>query len=181
MGGGLCRKYRELAPLVEWRVSSSRQRSRGEGIRRSRRVRLCGREAAASARLFRATPGEIRGRCARHALYHWTGFWSFDHEYLLQEPLDPWNIFFSSTYTLLLVLGLCRLWSNNREIALLFTLMLLLFPSVYYLTHPEMSYRLPIDAAAGIILVSYWLTSRFTSKRGNTEQANVPTQGEVTQ
>jgi len=126
-------------------------------------------------------PAKFVGRCARHALYHWTGFWSFDHEYLLQEPLDPWNIFFSSTYTLLLVLGLCRLWRDNRETALLFTLMLLLFPSVYYLTHPEMSYRLPIDAAAGIILVSYWLTSRFTSKRGNTEQANVPTQGEVTQ
>src|SRR5271165_3552234 len=65
MGGDLCRKYRELASLVEWLVSPSRQRSRSEGIRRSRRVRLCGREAAASARLFRATPGEIRGKkCA---------------------------------------------------------------------------------------------------------------------
>jgi hypothetical protein len=125
-------------------------------------------------------PARFVGRCGRRVLYHWTGFWSFNREYLAQEPLDPWDIFFCSIYTLLLLLGLRMLWGNSREKAVLFTLMLLLFPSVYYLTHPEMSYRLPVDAVAGIILVSYWLTCRFPSKWGRTQQTTTPTQGEPT-
>ena len=100
-------------------------------------------------------------KCFRRTLYFWTGFWSFGHEYLQQEPMDPWNIPFCSIYALLLFLGLARLWRNSPETAAPFALLLLIYPVVYYVTHPEFSYRLPLDAE-GIILASYFLVSRRT-------------------
>lgn len=113
-------------------------------------------------------------RCLRRVVYFWTGFWSFGHEYLQQEPMDPWSILFCSTYSLLLFLGLVRLWRDSPEAAAPFALLLLLYPVVYYVTHPEFSYRLPLDPA-GIILASYFLVCMRTRKSaaGRQRQAGI--------
>ena len=51
-------------------------------------------------------PGAYALRSLRHALFMWTGFWSFDRDYLRQEPFDPENICFLSLLSLLSMAGL---------------------------------------------------------------------------
>jgi len=101
-------------------------------------------------------PGIYLWRCARRIIFLWTGFWSFGREYLRQEPLDPWNVFFCSAYNALVLLGLRKLARAVPATALPFGLLMLLYPCVYYLTQSAISYRLPIDPE-GVILASYFL------------------------
>lgn len=77
--------------------------------------------------------------------YIWTGFWSFNPRYLAQEPLDPPNVVFSTTFTLLMLFGLFQAWKERRSAAVPYVLVLLVFPAIYYVTHPEVYYRREID------------------------------------
>jgi 4-amino-4-deoxy-L-arabinose transferase-like glycosyltransferase len=81
----------------------------------------------------------------RRVIYLWTGFWSFSHRYLQQEPADPYNIVFCTGLTIMTLLGLRRAWRLDRSIAMPYLLVFLFFPLIYYLTHPEDYYRRPID------------------------------------
>ena len=81
----------------------------------------------------------------RRAFFLWTGYWSFNREYLAQEPLDPPNIVLCSTLTILALLGLRRALRANFAGNLPYALMLFSFPLIYYITSPEVYYRRPID------------------------------------
>jgi 4-amino-4-deoxy-L-arabinose transferase-like glycosyltransferase len=127
---------------------------------------------------IRSRPLTFVSRSLRRVLYFWTGFWSFGREYLRQEPMDPWSILLCSTYSLLLFLGLARLLRHSPQVAAPFALLLFLYPIVYYLTHPEFSYRLPLDPV-GIILASYFLVSLRPKKlaAGGESQAGISSPG----
>jgi len=81
----------------------------------------------------------------RRFVYVWTGFWSFNPRYLAQEPLDPPNVVFSTAFTLLMLAGLWRAWKRGGSVAALYAMVLLVFPAIYYVTHPEVYYRREID------------------------------------
>jgi 4-amino-4-deoxy-L-arabinose transferase-like glycosyltransferase len=102
---------------------------------------------------IRTHPGWYVWTSVRRAFFLWTGYWSFDRVYLEQEPLDPPNIFFCSTLTVLALLGLWRAlrtdWSGNLPYALV----LFSFPLIYYITSPEVYYRRPIDPFFVILAV----------------------------
>jgi len=95
----------------------------------------------------------------RRMIFLWSGYWSFDRGYLHEEPLDPPNIFFSSSCTLLALLGLWRAFRQSFDRALPYALVLFSFPAVYYITSPEAYYRRPIDPLL-IILIAYVLSSK---------------------
>jgi 4-amino-4-deoxy-L-arabinose transferase-like glycosyltransferase len=82
---------------------------------------------------------------ARRAVYMWTGYWSFDRDYLAQEPTDPENIPFATCLTLLGLTGLYLAWRRNPREALRYTGVFLLFPLMYYLSHPEPYHLRPLD------------------------------------
>jgi 4-amino-4-deoxy-L-arabinose transferase-like glycosyltransferase len=109
-------------------------------------------------------------RSCRRAIYFWTGYWSLSREYLQQEPMDPWSILVCANYSLLVALGLIRLFRQQPETAAPFLLLLLVYPLVYYVTHPEFSYRLPLDTL-GIIIVSYFAVSVRSAR---TARASAP-------
>ncbi len=67
-----------------------------------------------------AHPGWYAWTTLRRAIYMWTGFWSFDPEYLAQEPLDPPNIVLCTIFTALALVGLWRAFRFNPAIAVLF-------------------------------------------------------------
>jgi hypothetical protein len=92
--------------------------------------------------------------CARRALYMWTGYWSFDPDYLKQEEMDPINIPVATILTLLTIAGLFFAWRSEPAEALRYGLILLFYPAVYYLVHPETYYLRPIDPIL-LILGSY--------------------------
>jgi hypothetical protein len=89
----------------------------------------------------------------RRAVFLWTGYWSFDHSYLAEEPLDPYNIVFCTLFTVLAMLGLWRAFQKDSGIAMLYGLVLFFFPVIYYITSPEVYYRRPIDPMMVVLAV----------------------------
>lgn len=104
-------------------------------------------------------PGIYEWRCVRRIVFMWTGFWSFQSEYLREEPFDPANIFFCTLFTLLALAGLRKAFRDRRDMAILYALILGTFPIIFYLTHPDLSYRHPIDPEI-VILAAYAIVSR---------------------
>jgi 4-amino-4-deoxy-L-arabinose transferase-like glycosyltransferase len=100
----------------------------------------------------------------RRIVYLWTGFWSFSHRYLQEEPADPLNMVFCTGLTVLTLIGLRRAWLLNRSIAMPYVLVFLFFPIIYYLTHPEDYYRRPIDPQY-VVLAAYAAASRLMERK----------------
>jgi hypothetical protein len=101
-----------------------------------------GRQAIA---YIRQHPLWFVGTSMRRFFYLWTGFWSFDRNYLSQEPLDIPNIFFSTTFTVLSLAGLWRAFRESPWNAFPYAVIMLCLPLVYYITHVEVYYRRQID------------------------------------
>jgi 4-amino-4-deoxy-L-arabinose transferase-like glycosyltransferase len=85
--------------------------------------------------------------------YIWTGFWSFDKQYLAGEPLDPPNVFMCTALTILALVGLRRVWRKDSALGMYFALLLFFFPLVFYLTHPEVYARRQIDPLILVLAV----------------------------
>ena len=71
------------------------------------------------------------------------------------------------TATLLSILaarGLALAFRSVRRLAVLLALVLLVYPAVYYITHPSMAYRHPIDPV--LVLLS---VSAFTARASKQE------------
>jgi hypothetical protein len=73
--------------------------------------------------------------------------------YLSVEPLDPPNIFFCNTLSVLALLGLRRALRADCGGALPCALVLFSFLLIYYITSPEVYYRRPIDPFFVILAV----------------------------
>ncbi len=84
-------------------------------------------------------------RCVRRVVFTWTGFWSLNPEYLREEPLDPANVFFCTTFTVLALIGLRKAFNRSPSAAIPYVLVLLVFPIPYYLTHSDLAYRQPLN------------------------------------
>lgn len=84
-------------------------------------------------------------RSVRRFVYVWTGYWSFNRQYLREEPFDLGDIPFRTALTVLAIVGLLKMIRRNPNEATPYALMLIFFPMVFYITHPEIAYRHPID------------------------------------
>jgi 4-amino-4-deoxy-L-arabinose transferase-like glycosyltransferase len=93
---------------------------------------------------------------ARRALRFWTGFWSFNRDYLRKEFFDIPNLFFCTALTLLMLRGIKRWWRVDRTTTLRYLILLTFFPLAYYFTHSSMDYRQPIEPEI-VILVTVGL------------------------
>jgi 4-amino-4-deoxy-L-arabinose transferase-like glycosyltransferase len=111
-------------------------------------------------------------RSLRRPVYIWTGYWSFRRDYLREERFDPENIVFCTSFTILALLGLRQAFRTNRDNALLYVSVLLVFPLVYYITHPDIAYRQPLDPLI-VILGSQAMLSWITSRKGAEEEEKI--------
>lgn len=107
------------------------------------------------------SPGIFLWRSVRRFVYIWTGFWSFNADYLREEPFDLANIPFCTVTTILALIGLRELFQRDLAKAWPCAILLILFPSVYYFTHPDMVYRHPLDPFLVILASSAVLSWRF--------------------
>lgn len=103
----------------------------------------------------------------RRIVYMWTGYWSFDKAYLKDEPLDPPNIFVSTTLTILGLIGLRRAFRNNSSLGVRFAIVLLFFPLAYYFSHPETYYLRPVDPLI-VVLAAVTIAG---SRKGSSQAA----------
>ncbi len=93
----------------------------------------------------------------RRVVFLWTGYWSLSHAYLQIEPWDPANIAFCSAFTILAFAGLRKAWKRRAGAEIFYTIVLLVFPLMYYITSPEFYYRRPLDPIM-VVLAVYALT-----------------------
>ena len=105
----------------------------------------------------------------RRIVYLWTGFWSFSHRYLQEEPADPFNAVFCTGLTVLTLIGLRRAWVIDSSIATPYIVVFLFFPIVYYFTHPEDYYRRPIDPQY-VVLAAYSVTAWIAERKQRRSQ-----------
>jgi hypothetical protein len=90
----------------------------------------------------------------RRVVYYWTGFWSFSHEYTQREPFELPNLFFCGSLTLLMLRGVRRFWRLNRAAVLPYLVLIAVFPLTYYLSHPLIDYRQPIEPAILVLVIA---------------------------
>lgn len=102
---------------------------------------------------LRQHPGFLVEKTARRIVYYWTGYWSLSAEEFREQPYEPGNIFYVCSMTFLMVLGVRRLWRMNRTAALPYMVLIGMFPITYYMTHPLMDYREPIEPAVIVLAV----------------------------
>jgi 4-amino-4-deoxy-L-arabinose transferase-like glycosyltransferase len=112
---------------------------------------------------IRAHPAWFVRMTLRRVLYIWTGYWSLDRAYLKDEPLDPPNIFVATTFSVLALLGLRRVFQLDWALAVRFAIVLACFPLVYYVTHPETYYFRPVDPLL-VVLTAVALAGRSLRK-----------------
>lgn len=94
---------------------------------------------------IRQHPGTFLSLTARRFLYTWTGFWSTDPVYVKNQPLQFPNMFFCTAVTVLAFFGLRWMWRRRRQWVAPYSIALGFFPLIYYITHPGIEYRHPID------------------------------------
>lgn len=99
------------------------------------------------------------------AFYYWTGYWSLSAEEIREQPYEPANIFYVSSITLLMLFGLRHLLRVNRTATLPYLVLICVFPLTYYITHPLMDYRQPIEPAILVLAVSGVLQLRHRLTR----------------
>lgn len=109
-----------------------------------------------------AHPGIYAWRCIRRVVFTWTGFWSVKPEYLREEPLEPANVFFCTTVTVLTLVGLRKALRRSPSTVMPYALVLLAFPIPYYLTHSDIPYRQPLNPEI-VIFASVAAVSRRRS------------------
>jgi 4-amino-4-deoxy-L-arabinose transferase-like glycosyltransferase len=77
--------------------------------------------------------------------FFWTGFWSLSAEYSRNEPFQIPNALMSIFLTLGMIAGMRSAWRTDFPRAAPFLLSLFFFPLLFYVTHPGIEYRHPID------------------------------------
>jgi 4-amino-4-deoxy-L-arabinose transferase-like glycosyltransferase len=93
------------------------------------------------------------GITLRHIFYYWTGYWSFDPSYVRQEPTQIPNIFYCSSLTLLMIFGAFHWIRRDPSAAMPYVLSIIIFPVAYYISHPLMDYRQPVEPAIVVLVV----------------------------
>ena len=111
----------------------------------------------------------IAGLTVRRFVFYWTAFWSFDPGYMGREPTELPDMFQCICITLLMLRGAWRFWRLNRAAALPYLILIGVFPLAYYITHPLMDYRQPIEPAIVVLAVAGALPFKFL-KRGGAEK-----------
>ena len=108
---------------------------------------------ALATEFVKSHPGFFAYVSMRRFVYYWTGLWSFSKEYREREPFELPNMFFCGVITLLMLRGARRFWILNRTASLPYLLLIAAFPLTYYISHPLMDYRQPIEPAIMVLAI----------------------------
>jgi 4-amino-4-deoxy-L-arabinose transferase-like glycosyltransferase len=101
-----------------------------------------------------AHPGFMVHKTIRRVFYYWTGFWSISAKELHEQPYEPFNILQVCAITFFMLRGARRLWRLNRAALMPYLVLICVFPLTYYITHPLMDYRQPIEPAIIVLGVA---------------------------
>ena len=103
---------------------------------------------------IRQHPSDYVRASLRRFVYYWTGFWSFQPEYMASEPTEIPMMFYVGGVTLLMLRGLRRFWKQNSREAVPYFILLSFFPLAYYLSLALIDHRSPIEPVIVIVAVA---------------------------
>jgi ABC-type glycerol-3-phosphate transport system permease component len=112
----------------------------------------------------REHPARFVWTTLRRIVFTWTGYWNLSAAYRRIESFAIPNIFIATLLSAFAGFGLARAFSCVRRFAVLFAGLLLVFPAVYYITHPSMLYRHPVDPFLILLSVSVFIGLDSTHK-----------------
>ncbi len=115
-------------------------------------------------------PLRYAGLILRRILYTWTALWNFPPRWKMDESYPP-NILVYSLISLLAFTGLVRATHNGRDGVVPLMILPVVFPLVYYLTHPAIQYRHPIDPVIVIFLVYGAMSFRGRDRKSPVEES----------
>jgi 4-amino-4-deoxy-L-arabinose transferase-like glycosyltransferase len=116
-------------------------------------------------------PLRFAGLTLRRILYTWTGFWDLSPRSWLDDSGLP-NILMYSLISLLAWTGLIRAIHDGRDGAVPLVILVVCFPLAYYITHPEIRFRHPIDPMVVILLVYGAMSFRRQKGESPVEEAH---------
>ena len=102
---------------------------------------------------IRQHPEFMIHKTMKRTFYYWTGYWSFSAKEISEQPYEPFNVFYVCCITFFMLKGARRLWRLNRTACLPYLALICVFPMTYYITHPLMDYRQPIEPAIIVLAV----------------------------
>lgn len=109
-----------------------------------------------------AQPAIFARLTLKRVLYFWTGNSQLLQVFSLSGRFVTARYVLFATVSVLAFLGLFLAYRNHNPAVPLFTITLLVFPVVYYITHPTPRYRHPIEPAM-VVLAAYAMTRIFSS------------------
>jgi hypothetical protein len=108
----------------------------------------------------RQHPARFGWATLRRVVFTWTGYWDLSKAYREIEPLALPNVFLTTLLSVFSFAGLRLAFEHSRRNAILFAGLLLAFPCVYYITHPSMAYRHPLDPFLVLLAVDVSIGQR---------------------
>jgi len=123
----------------------------------------------------RQHPADFAWTTFRRVVFTWTGYWNLSKAYREIEPFALSNVLMTTLLTLFSFAGLRLAFKHSRTNAILFVGLFLAFPSLYYITHPSMRYRHPLDPFLVLLAVYAFIgalpteASEGTSKIGRVD------------
>ncbi|MGA2351902.1 MAG: methyltransferase domain-containing protein [Terracidiphilus sp.] len=117
---------------------------------------------------IRHNPLPVAIASLRRVVMYWTGYWSFSHDYLQDEPTELPLMFLLVCVTGLMLRGVRRLWRENRSGGMPYFILIAVFPLSYYFTLALMDYRQPIEPAIIVLVIAGLFPFRNTQPRAKT-------------
>ena len=102
--------------------------------------------------LVRQRPLRYAILTVRRVIYTWTCFWNFMPRPWDDDSALP-NVLTYTLISLLAWLGLVRAIRDRRDGVVPLAILLIFFPVIYYLTHPQIRFRHTIDPVIVILMV----------------------------
>jgi len=116
------------------------------------------RKQQAAMALIAGDPLRFAGLTARRVLNTWTAIWDFPPLWRLEASGIP-NVLTYTLISLLALAGLRRAVGRGLHRVVPLVIAMLCLPAAFYITHPDLGYRHPVDPAI-VILGVYALSSR---------------------
>jgi 4-amino-4-deoxy-L-arabinose transferase-like glycosyltransferase len=135
-----------------WNVLPGMNPAELENLRRMGEPAYMAEKQREAMELIRRRPLRYAGLTARRILNTWTSVWKFPPPWNLEES-GLLNVLVYSLISVLAFAGMRNAIRDARVGAYPLTLLILVFPVVYYLPHSDMGFRHPIDPAMTVFLV----------------------------
>jgi len=116
-------------------------------------------------------PLQFAGQTVRRILYTWTCIWNFHPVWNFDSSGMP-NILVYTLLSLFSLAGITWAIQNHRDNVIPLVILIIVFPLVYYMTHPDIRFRHLIDPVI-VIFFSYGLICFRTQLAESSEEERV--------